>query len=69
MDLSGGLNELTDGTDGSVDTVTGAETGPYRESRLTRHRHGALELMGRPGRAKWPSLNFEPLTGVEDGCR
>jgi hypothetical protein len=36
MDLSGGLNELTDGTDGSVDTVTGAETGPYWKSRLTQ---------------------------------
>jgi hypothetical protein len=33
IDLSGGLNELTDGTDGSVDTVTGAGMSPYRKFR------------------------------------
>jgi len=34
INLSGGLNELTDGTVCSVDVATGAAIGPYRKSRL-----------------------------------
>jgi hypothetical protein len=35
--VSGRVDELTDGTVGSVDAVTDAKSGPYRKSRLTRH--------------------------------
>jgi len=34
VDVLGSVDELTDGTGGSVDVVTEAKIGPYRESRL-----------------------------------
>jgi hypothetical protein len=33
------MNELTDGTVGSVDAATGVESGPYRKSRFSREEH------------------------------
>ncbi len=33
-DVLGSVDELADGTGGSVDAVTGAAIGPYRESRF-----------------------------------
>jgi hypothetical protein len=35
VDVLGRVDELTDGTGGSVDAVMGAAIGPYRKSRLT----------------------------------
>ena len=34
VDVLGRFDELTDGTGGSVDVVTGAAIGPYRKSRI-----------------------------------
>jgi len=34
VDVLGSVDELADGMGGSVDAVTGATIGPYRESRL-----------------------------------
>ena len=34
LDVVGSVDELADGMGGSVDAVTGAAIGPYRESRL-----------------------------------
>jgi tetratricopeptide (TPR) repeat protein len=38
------VDELTDGTGGSVDAVMGAAIGPYRKSRLTRQKIVGLRL-------------------------
>ena len=35
VDVLGRVDELPDGTGGSVDAVMGAAVGPYRKSRLT----------------------------------
>ena len=35
VDVLGRVDELTDGTGGSVEVVMGAAIGPYRESRLS----------------------------------
>ncbi len=40
VDVLGSVDELPDGTGGSVDVVTEAKIGPYRKSRLKR--------LGRP---------------------
>ena len=40
VDMRGRVDELADGTGGSVDAVTGAAIGPYRESRfICGHLH------------------------------
>jgi hypothetical protein len=38
LEVLGSVDELADGTAGSVDAATGAAIGPYRKSRLTRRR-------------------------------
>jgi len=38
IDVLGSLDELADGMGGSMDPVTGAAIGPYRESRLKGER-------------------------------
>ncbi len=35
VDVLGRVDELTDGTGGSVDAVMGTAVGPYRKSRLS----------------------------------
>jgi hypothetical protein len=44
INLSGELNELTDGMVCSVDVATGAEIGPYRKSRF-RQILGCIERL------------------------
>ena len=43
VEVVGSVDELTDGTGGSVDAVTGTAIGPYRKSRLTTPRSGDTE--------------------------
>src|SRR5262245_51611255 len=43
-DVLGRVDELTDGTGGSVDAVMGAEIGPYRKSRPRRLPRGLFAL-------------------------
>ena len=38
VDVVGRVDELADGTGGSVDAVTGAAIGPYQESQLKSYR-------------------------------
>ena len=43
VDVLGRVDELTDGTGGSVDAVMGTAVGPYRKSRLIRTAMKAVE--------------------------
>ena len=47
----GSVDELADGTGGSVDTVTGAAIGPYRKFRLARGAARALLIRERKRRS------------------
>jgi hypothetical protein len=48
-DVLGHVDELTDGTGGSVDAVMGAAIGPYRKSRLNIRENGHSLL-------RWPRV-------------
>ncbi len=68
VDVWGRVDELADGTGGSVDAVMGAAIGPYRKSRLTGgrrmntliSRHG-LRVVGRTLGIALASLVIAPL--------
>ena len=46
VDVLGHVDELADGTGGSVDVVTGAAIGPYRKSQFNASKGGAA-MLGR----------------------
>jgi hypothetical protein len=50
VDVLGRVDELADGTGGSVDAVTGAAIGPYRESQFNGHHQRELRALSQERR-------------------
>ena len=46
VEVLGSVDELADGTAGSVDAATGAAIGPYRKSRLKHKMWGVVSPLG-----------------------
>ena len=80
VEVLGRVDELTDGTGGSVDAVTEAKSGPYRKSRLkyvhgrairpvgTAPVYGQVRALGRrpaPGEVR-AGAHFATIADVDD---
>ena len=50
VDVLGRVDELADGTGGSVDAVTGAAIGPYEESQFNGHHQRELRALSQERR-------------------
>ena len=59
VEVLGSVDELADGTAGSVDAATGAAIGPYRKSRLKHKMWGVVS----------PSGAHAYLCEIRDGSR
>jgi len=74
VDVLGRVDELTDGTGGSVDAVMGAAIGPYRKSRRKSPSEWKLIVSNWPAQAKFNPAGPDCAVGrlrlhARQGCR